>query len=72
MFLDLENRPCVGNSLWIPAMYSPLVTRAMCFRSAPLWAACLYVVVGLTSVEILGDVTGPWSDWLPDSALCGV
>lgn len=31
-----------------------------------------YVVVGLTSVEILGDVTGPWSGWLPGSSLCGV
>lgn len=32
----------------------------------------LYVVVGLTSVEILGCVTGPWSGWLPGPASCGV
>ena len=34
----LEKWPFVGVILWGPAAHSPLVTRTICYRDAPMWA----------------------------------
>ena len=45
--LILEKRPYVGEILWIPEAYSPLVTRTACSRGAPYVGS---VGLGLTTV----------------------
>ena len=67
----MEKWPYVADVLWGPAVYSPLVTRAICSRGA------LYVgfmgpsVVAGTIVGALTGGAGPWPSWLPGLAARG-
>ena len=66
-FPTLEKWPFVGDALYVPAAYSPLVTRAICSR-VPFYLGCMdpSVVVGWPLV----GVAGPWSALLLGPALC--
>ena len=66
IFLILEKQPHVGDVLWDPAVYSPLVTRAICSREYSLYGLCEPFCCGeLANVGTLVGVAGPQSGWLP-------
>ena len=70
-FLTLEKWPSVGAVLCIPAVVSPLVTRAMCSGVLPSGPRGSFCCDRLTIVDGLVGVTGLWSSCLPGPALHG-
>ena len=54
-----------------PSSTFPLVTRALCSRSAP-YVGCMgpSTVVGPTAEGTLVGRAGPWPGWLPGTSLC--
>ena len=54
-----------------PATHSPLFTRSICFRGAPMWAVwALLLWWGMTTLGMLVGMAGPGTGWLPSSAQC--
>ena len=71
-FSILEKWSFVGDILCISAPYSPLVTRAICSRDAPMWAVWVLLLWRANYCgQSLVSVAGSWFGWLSGPALYG-
>lgn len=58
-------------SSWPISTLSLLVTRTICSRAAPMWAACTLLLRHSQILWAASSTDPPWLHWLPGPTWCG-